>query len=283
MADGPRWDDVDAIGVSVDIAMFTIRLGRLCVLLVHRASPPFEDSWALPGGRVHVDEALDDAAARVLAMETGVASFPGHLEQLHAYGAVGRDPRMRIVSIAHVAFAPNLPTPRPGPEANDARWWPVADLRVSQALTAATGDRLAECPDLAFDHATIIGNALDRVQSRLEYTTLAARFVEEPFTLPELHRVYQAVWGAAPDLGNFRRKVLTTEGFVVEVGVMGGRNGGRAGGRPPMLYRRGPAELLHPAMLRVSRHERHRAAVAGLTAAEPPHADGGTALVDALG
>nr|WP_278259602.1 hypothetical protein [Nocardioides convexus] len=83
---------------------------------------------------------------------------------------------------------------------------------------------------------------------RLEYTTLATEFVAEPFTLPELRRVYAAVWGSPPDLGNFRRKVLGTEGFVVPTDDRGEATG--AGGRPALLYKRGPARLVQPPMAR---------------------------------
>lgn len=86
-------------------------------------------------------------------------------------------------------------------------------------------------------------------RSKLEYTTLAASFVAEPFTLADLRRVYAAVWGQAPDLGNFRRKALGTEGFVVEA-QRSQAPAGPAGGRPPLLYRRGSAAILHPPMLR---------------------------------
>ena len=228
-----------SVFVTVDLAIFTIRNGVLSVLLVERGEEPYAGYWALPGGFVNPDEDAGTAAWRELAEETGVERFSGHLEQLRTYSAPDRDPRHRIVSIAHVAFAPNLPEPTAGSDARSARWWAVADV-----LDGTSDD----APALAFDHALILADALERVRSKIEYTTLATQFVDEPFTLPELHRVYTAVWGVEPHLGNFRRKVLKTQDFVVPVDGTGGTT--PEGGRPPQLYRRGPAEVLQPAMLR---------------------------------
>lgn len=229
--------------VTVDLVAFTIRAGLLCAMLIQRGDHPFKGYWALPGGFVRADESAEQAAYRELAEETGGSTFTGHLEQLRTYSDPGRDPRMRVVSVAHVAFAPHLPDPQPGGDAASARWWPVEDLRVGE--DSANPD----APALAFDHAQILADALERVRAKLEYTTLAASFVDEPFTLADLRRVYQAVWGEAPDLGNFRRKVLSTEGFVIEA-ERSPAAAGPAGGRPPLLYRRGPAALMHPPMLR---------------------------------
>ncbi|WP_182376623.1 NUDIX hydrolase [Nocardioides sp. WS12] len=223
--------------VAVDLAIFTIRDGALSVLLVERGEDPFAGSWALPGGFVEPDEDAEQAAWRELQEETGVDRFPGHLEQLRTYSAPDRDPRMRVVSVAHVALAPDLPEPQAGTDAADARWWVVDDLLSGE-----------DAPTLAFDHRDILIDARERVRAKLEYTTLATEFVAEPFTLPELRRVYAAVWGTPPDLGNFRRKILGTEGFVVATDTTGG--GTEGGGRPALLYRRGPAVVVQPPMVR---------------------------------
>ena len=235
--------------VTVDLAVFTIRAGVLAVLLVQRRDHPYRGYWALPGGFVRASESAGDAALRELAEETGVTTFTGHLEQLRTYSEPDRDPRMRVVSVAHVALAPELPDPRPGGDAEAARWWPVEDLGLEQGGPDA--------PALAFDHPLILADAVERVRSKLEYTTLAASFVEEPFALADLRRVYAAVWGTAPDLGNFRRKVLSTDGFVVEAQRSPQAAAGQAGGRPPLLYRRGDAVVMYPAMLRPQEEIRH--------------------------
>lgn len=101
---------------------------------------------------------------------------------------------------------------------------------------------------MAFDHGAIIADALERVRSKLEYTSLATRFVAEPFTLADLRQVYDAVWGFAPERANFHRKVLSTPGFVTETGMTAEPAPG--GGRPGALYRRGESVILHPAMMR---------------------------------
>ncbi|MFC5730213.1 MULTISPECIES: NUDIX hydrolase [Nocardioides] len=228
--------------VAVDLAIFTIRDGALAVLLVERGEEPFKGAWALPGGFVEPDEDAEQAAWRELNEETGVERFPGHLEQLRTYSAPDRDPRMRVVSVAHVALAPDLPEPRAGTDAADARWWVVDDL------IGEDGEPLEDAPALAFDHRQILVDARERVRAKLEYTTLATEFVSEPFTLPELRRVYAAVWGTPPDLGNFRRKVLGTDGFVTPTDSHGSPT--ETGGRRALLYRRGPATAISPPMVR---------------------------------
>jgi 8-oxo-dGTP diphosphatase len=253
--------DYDPIAVTVDVVALTIRDGALHVLLVRRGGPPFAGSWALPGGfvrSVRDAEDLPDAAVRELAEETGLAVAAApltrvHLEQLGTYGTPGRDPRMRVVSVAYLAFAPALPDPRAGGDAADAAWTPVATL----GLTESGDQRPGTTRELAFDHARVLSDGLERARAKLEYTPLATTFCAREFTVPELRAVYEAVWGEELHAGNFHRKVLSVPGFVEGTGTTSDR-GGRRGGPRPRLYRAGDARLLHPALLRPGREEEIR-------------------------
>ncbi|WP_216592739.1 NUDIX hydrolase [Verrucosispora sioxanthis] len=235
-----------AVAVTVDVVALTIRDGALHLLLIRRGEQPHAGLWALPGGFVRPDEDLVTAARRELAEETGLAGEPlrrVHVEQLASYGAPDRDPRMRIVSIAHLAFAPDLPDATAGTDADEAAWVAVAELTNRQ---------------LAFDHGQIVADGLERARSKLEYTPLATRFLAPEFTIGELRAVYETVWGHQLHAGNFHRKVLSVPGFVESTGASTERGGTRGGPRA-RLYRAGDARLhpalLRPALLRPAREE----------------------------
>jgi 8-oxo-dGTP diphosphatase len=254
----------DPVAVTVDVVALTIRHGALHVLLVRRGEPPFAGKWALPGGFVRAGfaqsrhpsngppaEDLPDAAIRKLTEEAGDHLTGVHLEQLGTYGAPDRDPRMRVISVAYLAFAPELPDPRPGGHATAAAWVPVNSLELAPGPApqqAGTGRALA------FDHARILADGLERARSKLEYTPLATAFVVEPFTVSELRNVYETVWGQPLHAGNFHRKVLSVPGFVESTGETT-QAGGPRGGPRARLYRRGDAWLLHPALLRPGREQ----------------------------
>jgi 8-oxo-dGTP diphosphatase len=209
--------------VAVDLVVLTVRDGVLCVLLRERAAAPFAGERALPGGFVRGREDLLDAAGREL-VEIGLAIDGHHLEQLASYAAPDRDPRGRVLTVGHLALVPDLPEP-PG----EGIWLPVE-----------------QAGELAFDHSQIVTDGVERARAKLEYTTLAAAFCPAEFTISQLRRVYEAVWGTSPDPRNFSRKVTSTPGFLVPTGakVSSGR------GRPGQLFRRGLATALHPPMLR---------------------------------
>ncbi|WP_190159115.1 NUDIX hydrolase [Streptomyces litmocidini] len=238
--------------VTVDLVVLTVRSHALCTLVVRRGEAPYQGRWALPGGFVRAEEDLGAAAARELVEETGlcahdpaapppVPSNGAHLEQLATYGAPDRDPRMRVVSVAHLALAPDLPAPRAGGDANSARWAPVEEL-LGEDEAAKEGGPGA----LAFDHARILADGVERARSKIEYSSLATAFCPPEFTVGELRRVYEAVWGVSLDPRNFHRKVTGTPGFLVPAGGTTTRQGGR----PAQLFRAGGATLLNPPMLR---------------------------------
>lgn len=221
--------------VTVDVVVLTLRGPELCALVIRRGEAPYKGRWALPGGFVLPEEDLDQAAARELAEETGLASG-FHLEQLRSYGAPRRDPRMRVVTVAYLALAPDLASPIAGSDAADARFVPIADL--------LDGARLA------FDHGQILRDALERARAKLEYTPLATAFCPAEFTVGELRRVYERVWGVVLDPRNFHRKVTKTEGFVVATGQTTTRDGGR----PAQLFRLGDLDVLNPPLMRPQGH-----------------------------
>jgi 8-oxo-dGTP diphosphatase len=216
--------------VTVDVVLLTIRDDRLQVLVVERGSQPWRGSLALPGGFLRQTEDLADGARRELREETGLDVEPAHLEQLGTFGAPDRDPRARTVSVAYLAVLPSLPSPVAGTDAADAGWERV-DAMLDQGL--------------AFDHHEILTAGVARARNKLEYTTLATSFVEPAFTMTELRRVYEVVWGRPLDPGNFHRKVVGSAGFVRR--IEGQRSGGR--GRPAATFEAGDAVLLNPPIL----------------------------------
>jgi 8-oxo-dGTP diphosphatase len=221
------------VHVTVDLVIFTVRDDTLQVLLIERGNAPYLGWLALPGGYVRDGETLDQAALRELGEETGVDGRELHLEQLHAYSDPQRDPRGRVITIAYLALGRHLPVPVAGTDARAARWVPVPTV-------------LGRSDALAFDHHDILRHALDRARSRLEYTTVAAAFCVEPFTIADLRRIYEIVWDIRLDPSNFRRKVTRAQSFLVATG----EHRSPEIGRPAALYRRGTARLLVPPLLR---------------------------------
>ena len=225
--------DYPPFAVTVDLVVLTVRDDNLQVLLVRRGGAPYKGRLALPGGFVQPDEDLVEAAARELAEETGLHLGEVHLEQLRSYGSPRRDPRMRVVSVAHLAVAPDLPEPIAGTDAAGVEWRVV-------------GDVLAAPRRLAFDHAAILRDGVERARAKLEYSSLATHFCQDEFTVAELRRVYETVWGTELDPRNFHRKVTGADGFLVPTG----RRTNRDGGRPAELLRTGSARRLNPPILR---------------------------------
>jgi 8-oxo-dGTP diphosphatase len=212
-----------AFAVTVDVVILTMSNKRLHVLLVRRGVAPFEGMWAIPGGFKRPAETLDEAAKRELAEETGVDSA-SLLTQLGAYGDPDRDPRMNVVTIAYLAAIRRVGVVVAGADAAE-----VALIPVSEVLKGKV--------ELAFDHAQIVRDAVERVRVDLELRGIATAFVGPTFTLAELRAVYEAVWGEQLDGANFRRSVLAESGWVIPTGRRA--RPGSTGGKPAELYRAG--------------------------------------------
>src|SRR5262245_36483068 len=190
----------ETLRLAVDLVILTVRDERLQVLLIERANKPYQGHLALPGGFLRSDEDTTVAALRELSEETGLDGSKLPFEQLPIFGKPGRDPRGRVVSVPFLAIAADLPLPHAGSDARAARWQPV-DTALADGL--------------AFDHADILRTGRERARAQLEYTTVAAAFCGDVFTIGDLRRVYEVMWGDDLDPGNFSRKVTKTEGFII--------------------------------------------------------------------
>ncbi len=200
--------------VTVDVVIFSLIERELNVLLVKRRRWPYEGHWAIPGGFINMDESLEQAARRELEEETGVRDI--YLEQLYTFGDPRRDPRTRVISVAYFAIIrADRQTLRVSDESTHVSWFPVRRLPGA----------------LAFDHDHILVTALDRLRSKLEYTTLAFQLLPEVFSILELKQVYEQILGEPLDKGNFYRKIKDAR-VLDDTGM---RREGR--GRPTALYR----------------------------------------------
>jgi 8-oxo-dGTP diphosphatase len=187
--------------LTVDIVVFGLDEDDLKVLLIQRDLPPFEGSWALPGGFVRIDETLDQAARRELVEETGLKEI--YLEQLYTFGAVDRDPRERVVTVAHYALV-NLARHdvHAGSDARNTAWFPVSDP-----------------PDLAFDHSEILSTAYERLRGKVRYQPIGFELLPDLFTLRQLQHMYEVILDRELDKRNFRKKVLAM-GILKETNEM---------------------------------------------------------------
>ena len=182
-------------GLTVDCVVFGLDLDEhsLKVLLIERDVEPFQGHWAIPGGFVHSDETLLEAATRELAEETGTTDV--FLEQLFTFGDPGRDPRGWVVSVAYYALvSPEKHHLVASTDARQARWFPVDSL-----------------PRLPFDHAKILKTALERIRGKLTYAPIGFELLPQKFTIKQLQKLYEIVLGQSLDNRNFRKKIFAMD------------------------------------------------------------------------
>lgn len=189
--------------VAVDLVVITPMSERLKVLLVRRGNAPYEDHWALPGGFIEMDETLEDSAKRELAEETGLklsglakepglASQQAWMEQLQTFGDPDRDPRGRVISVAHlVLIRPGrMPEVQAGDDAAEVQWF-----------------SLKNPPKTAFDHRRILRTAEQRLKDDCLRRNLVFQLVPSPFTMVELRKTCQLMTGEELDAREFRREM----------------------------------------------------------------------------
>ena len=202
--------------LTVDLVLLGVHAGRPAVLLLQRREHPHAGRWALPGGFVGLEEPLEAAAERVLREKAGLVpmrSSGAHLEQLYTFGAVDRDPRMRIVTVAYLALMPEAAFAQ---ALEGQAGLSAAIIEVPWSGEAggpvaafAEGDRERCAPlSLAFDHADILAQAILRLRGKLDYSEVGFALLPEAFTLRQLQDVHEAILGSTLNKPAFRRRML---------------------------------------------------------------------------
>lgn len=181
--------------VAVDCIIFGFDQGELKLLIHKRRFEPFMGQWSLFGGFLHEDEGLDDAANRVLFELTGLDNI--YMEEVQSYGAIGRDPAARVISVAYYALIPAKKYSEATANNHDATW-------VS----------LSQLPVLIMDHNEMVKKGLRRLKRRASTQPLGFELLPREFTMPQLQTLYEAIYQCKLDKRNFRKKILSMDVLI---------------------------------------------------------------------
>ena len=198
--------------VTTDCVIFGFDNDGLSVLLVERGIEPFKGCWAFPGGFLNMEEDAETGAKRELMEETGFQAE--YIEQFGTFTEVGRDPRGRVITIAHLALVKKGEV-KGGDDAAQAKWFPIDQV-----------------PQLAFDHDRILRVALKTLKEKIHFQPVGFELMPEVFTMPQLQNLYESILEVKFDRRNFASKMLKL-GILDEVkdGMV------RKGPRNPISYR----------------------------------------------
>lgn len=254
-------NEYERLSATVDILIFSVSseetenyrktdAKKMSILLVKRDNYPFKDKWCLPGGFVGIDENLDDAPIRILKNETNINDI--YLEQLYTFGAVSRDPRMRVISTSYMALVDknritkNL--------RDNACWFDIISCEekenivdiildngnttikftIAKKLREKTTDRysfnIIRNDAIAFDHPLVILSGMERLKNKIEYTDVVFNMMPELFTLGELQKVYEVILNKKLLDPAFRRIIANKVEKTESVKTGGGH-------RPSSLFR----------------------------------------------
>ena len=173
---------------TADCVIFGFDGVSIKMLLIQRGIEPFKGKWAFPGGFIKIDETAEECAKRELEEETGLKNAA--VEQFYTFSDVNRDPRERVITVAHYALV-RLSEVKGGDDAASARWF-----------------AMDEVPSLAFDHDRILRMAVNRLKERICFEPIGFELLPEVFTMTELQNLYEAILEVKFDRRNFYNKML---------------------------------------------------------------------------
>lgn len=174
--------------VTSDCVIFGFDGLAIKVLLIQRGIEPYKDKWAFPGGFMQIDETVEECAKRELEEETGLKA--SSVEQFYTFTDVNRDPRERVITVAHYALV-HLSDVKGGDDAMSAKWFAMNEI-----------------PSLAFDHDRILRMAVNRLKERICFEPIGFELLPEIFTMSALQNLYEAILEMKFDRRNFYNKML---------------------------------------------------------------------------
>ena len=195
------------VWLSVDCIIFGFDENKLKILIGRRNMDPGRGEWSLYGGFVHATESVDEAASRTLYELTGLRNL--YMRQIGAFGKVDRDPGERVVSIAYYALI----------NAND----------YDDKLREEHGQQwinIEEIPQLYSDHNEMVIKAREMMQQKMAHEPVGFRLLPSLFTLTQLQRLYEAVYGTELDKRNFRKRVKEMD-FIEKTELIDKKNSKR--------------------------------------------------------
>lgn len=198
--------------VSIDCVIFGFHDGELKVLLLKWKGTEF---WSLPGGRIFLEESVNDAVVRILHERTGLKEI--FLQQFYTFGDSDRyknglaehlleklewlfgedfyDEKYmkRNVSIGYMALVEfDQVMPTPDWYTDECKWVEISAI-----------------PELLFDHNEMVEIALKALRRQLSYQPIGYNLLPEKFTMPELQRLYETILGKQLDRRNFQKLMLS--------------------------------------------------------------------------
>ncbi len=198
---------------------------ELRILLYRRTESPYQDCWCLPGGFLNIDEMPEDNIRRKIFEKSHVNRC--YLEQLYTFCRVDRDPRARVISLSYLGL---MDEDTSDAFKKESVWFTVKNVS-GQPFFFQDNDLLLSEEDIGFDHCEIIHMAIERLQSKIQYSNIVFHLLPEAFTLTQLQNVYETILGKKEQAANFRRKIMD---MVAETG----HSTSDKGHRPAKLYTR---------------------------------------------
>lgn len=185
--------------VALDCILFGFDGESLKILLVKRNFEPEMGKWSLMGGFIEREEGLEEAANRILYELTGLKDI--YFEQILTFGDVNRDPVERTVSVCLFALINIHEHNQDSAKSNNAYWMD-----------------LERVPNLIFDHNKMVQLALEKLRYKAALHPLGFELLPDEFTIPQLQKLYEEIYGEKLDRRNFSRKILSTK-LLIDTGL----------------------------------------------------------------